>query len=64
VAEAILAGRVAIGWTRDRVREAWGRPSVINRNTTGAGTVDTWYYGAPHRGEVVFERNVVSAIQD
>ncbi len=59
--QAILERRVLIGMTAAQAREAWGKPSSINRTESAYGAREQWVYGI---GDYVYLRNdVVESVQ-
>lgn len=41
----IANGKLAIGMTKDMIKEAWGTPIRITTNTNQGAQTDVWYYG-------------------
>jgi hypothetical protein len=44
-AKLIMQGKIQLGFTREMVRAAWGRPYDISTITNALGTVEMWMYG-------------------
>ncbi len=44
VREKIESGQIAMDFTREQVRMAWGEPSHIGMETTEAGRFERWIY--------------------
>jgi len=44
VREAIMAGEVQRGMTREQAAYAWGTATRADSTVTAAGQVETWYY--------------------
>lgn len=44
-ADFIMQGRIQMGFTKEMVRAAWGRPYDISTITNALGTVEMWMYG-------------------
>lgn len=61
-ARLISEGTIKVGFTKEMVREAWGKPYDINRTITRRSTLEQWVYGLGTY--VYFEGNVVTGIQD
>lgn len=58
-------GEVRVGMTKDMVRQAWGRPSDVNRTQSSRGTREQWVYGDfEDRRYVYFRGNEVQTIQE
>lgn len=57
-----------IGLTTDEVRNetCWGRPSEINKTTTGYGTNEQWVYEGPNyrNNYLYFTNGILTAIQN
>lgn len=44
VQESILNGEIQVGFTREQVEMAWGKPDNKTVETTSQGTVELWWY--------------------
>lgn|GEM_PF-6514019 len=60
--KAIVDGKIHIGMTRDQVRAAWGRPTVINESLYSSGTHEQWVYRRTN-DYVYFENGVMTSLQ-
>lgn len=59
--QAASEGQIVVGMTSAQVREAWGKPSSINRTENAYGAREQWVYGV---GNYVYLRNdVVESVQ-
>lgn len=62
----VLAGKIRLAMTAEMVREAWGRPTRINRTITAAGVREQWVYErlGGGSGYVYVENGIVTGIQN
>lgn len=58
----IITGKVRIGFTAEMCRNAWGRPSDINRTTTAYGVHEQWVYDSGNY--LYFEDGILTTIQN
>ncbi len=60
--QAMLAGHVKVGMTREQVQVSWGLPDyTVDRVITGQGTSEVWIYA---RGTLSFEEGTLSALPE
>ncbi len=62
----IAQGKIQLGFTKDQVVGAWGRPNDINRTVGSWGTHEQWVYdrGAYNYQFIYFENGIVTSWQD
>lgn len=57
----IAQGKVAIGFTKQMCRDAWGEPKTIHTTTTRYGVKEQWVYSG---GYLYFENGKLTTIQN
>lgn len=64
VIATVACRKIRLGFTRDQVIAAWGRPYDVNRTTYSFGVHEQWVYGEYGGSYVYFEDGVVRTIQN
>lgn len=59
-------GIIRIGYTKQMVLEAWGKPYDINRTVSRSGTREQWIYGKDigNRTYLYIENGILTTLQD